>query len=94
MNASTNVLESLLEHESCDVDLRNRLHGDTPLHIAVRQKWEEHEGLRLHLGTPPIPSPLLADGQSSRYWTREQARRTSTLPWGRTEADAQHKESA
>jgi hypothetical protein len=49
-NASTNVLEHLLDHESCDVDPRNRQHGDTPLHIAIRQKWEDHEGLRLYLG--------------------------------------------
>jgi hypothetical protein len=49
-NASTDVLETILCHETCDVDLRNRLQGDTPLHIAVRQRWEESEGLRLYLG--------------------------------------------
>ncbi|WVN84871.1 uncharacterized protein L203_100007 [Cryptococcus depauperatus CBS 7841] len=48
-HASTNVLETILCHETCDVDLRNRLQGDTPLHIAVRNKWEESPGLRLYL---------------------------------------------
>ena len=33
------------------MDLRNRLNGDTPLHIAVRQRWEGSEGLRLWLGS-------------------------------------------
>lgn len=47
-NASTNVLETILCHDTCDVDIRNR-NGDTPLHIAVRNRWEEHEGLRLYL---------------------------------------------
>ncbi|KAK1920895.1 hypothetical protein DB88DRAFT_501416 [Papiliotrema laurentii] len=47
--ASTSVLEDILCHETCDVDLRNRLNGDTPLHIAVRQRWEDSEGLRLFL---------------------------------------------
>ncbi|WVQ83418.1 hypothetical protein IAT38_005559 [Cryptococcus sp. DSM 104549] len=46
---STNVLETILCHETCDVDLRNRLQGDTPLHIAVRNKWEEHPGMRLFM---------------------------------------------
>jgi len=49
-NASTNVLDHLLSHDTCDVDPRNRLGGDTPLHIAIRQKWEDHEGLRVYLG--------------------------------------------
>ncbi|WWC69032.1 uncharacterized protein I206_102968 [Kwoniella pini CBS 10737] len=49
IHASTSILEPLLEHETCDVDIRNRLQGDTPLHIAVRNRWEEHEGLRLYL---------------------------------------------
>ena len=44
------MLEDILCHETCDVDLRNRLNGDTPLHIAVRQRWEDSEGLRLFLG--------------------------------------------
>jgi len=50
MNGSTDVLEHILNHDSCDPDIRNRLAGDTPLHIAVRQKWEDHPGMRLYLG--------------------------------------------
>jgi hypothetical protein len=49
-NASTSVLEHLLDHDTCDVDPRNRLNGDTPLHLAIRGKWEDHEGLRVYLG--------------------------------------------
>ncbi|GFZ43009.1 hypothetical protein JCM24511_00727 [Saitozyma sp. JCM 24511] len=49
IHASTSVLEPILCHDSCDVDLRTRLQGDTPLHIAVRQRWEESPGLRLYL---------------------------------------------
>ena len=49
-NASTSVLEPLLEAEGCDVDLQNRLEGDTPLHIAVRNRWEDQDGLQLFLG--------------------------------------------
>lgn len=49
-NASTGILEPLLEAEGCDVDLQNRLEGDTPLHIAVRNRWEEQDGLQLFLG--------------------------------------------
>lgn len=50
MNGSTDILEHLLDHDSCDPDVRNRLGGDTPLHIAVRQKWEGQPGMRLYLG--------------------------------------------
>jgi hypothetical protein len=50
MNGSTDILEHLLDHDSCDPDVRNRLGGDTPLHIAVRQKWEDQPGMRLYLG--------------------------------------------
>lgn len=49
-NASTSVLEHLLDHDTCDVDPKNRLNGDTPLHLAIRGKWEDHEGLRVYLG--------------------------------------------
>lgn len=34
--ASTTVLEHILCHEQCDVDLQNKLQRDTPLHLAVR----------------------------------------------------------
>lgn len=50
MNGSTDILEHLLDHDSCNPDVRNRLGGDTPLHIAVRQKWEDQPGMRLYLG--------------------------------------------
>ncbi|OWZ63153.1 hypothetical protein AYX14_06794 [Cryptococcus neoformans] len=49
IHASTNVLELILCHDTCDVDLKNRLQGDTPLHIAVRNRWDQYEGLRLWL---------------------------------------------
>ncbi|KAG8740004.1 hypothetical protein FRC10_004844 [Ceratobasidium sp. 414] len=35
-NASTDVLEHILEEDGCDVDLQNRIDGYTPLHLAVR----------------------------------------------------------
>ncbi|KAI9632221.1 ankyrin repeat-containing domain protein [Dioszegia hungarica] len=49
IHASTSILETILSHETCDVDPRNRMGGETPLHIAVRNKWEEAPGLRLFL---------------------------------------------
>lgn len=33
--ASTTVLEHILCHEQCDVDIQNKLQRDTPLHLAV-----------------------------------------------------------
>ena len=47
--ASTTILEDLLTADDCDVDLQNK-QGDTPLHIAVRQKWQDEPNLRFHLG--------------------------------------------
>jgi len=35
-HGSINVIEPILEHDDCDVDLQNRLDGATPLHLAVR----------------------------------------------------------
>ena len=67
-NASTDVLETILCHDTCDVDLRNRLQGDTPLHIAVRERWEGSEGLRLYLGE----------------WTRLKGRRKNERTKGRS----------
>ncbi|GHJ90333.1 hypothetical protein NliqN6_6735 [Naganishia liquefaciens] len=49
MNASTTVLEHILCHEQCDVDLQNKLERDTPLHLAVKTEEDEREGLRLYL---------------------------------------------
>lgn len=34
---STDVLDTLLDQEGCDVDLQNRLAKATPLHLAVKQ---------------------------------------------------------
>ncbi|KAK4688773.1 L-lactate dehydrogenase (cytochrome), partial [Tremellales sp. Uapishka_1] len=66
INASTTVLDPILCHDTCDVDLKNR-QGDTPLHIAVRQKFEQHDGLRLYLGKFCFLSPpyYLTDCASS-----------------------------
>lgn len=50
IHGSTDVLEHLLEAESIHLDLRNRLQGDTPLHIAVRQRYEDHPAARLYIG--------------------------------------------
>jgi hypothetical protein len=50
LHGSTDVLEHILDHESCDPDIRNRLDGDTALHIAVRQRWDDQPGMRLYLG--------------------------------------------
>lgn len=61
-NGSTDILEHLLEHDSCDPDVRNRLAGDTPLHIAVRQRWEDHPGMRLYLGVWACGAELTAVG--------------------------------
>ncbi|KAI5450595.1 hypothetical protein NCC49_002854 [Naganishia albida] len=47
--ASTTVLEHILCHEQCDVDIQNKLQRDTPLHLAVRTEEEGRQGLQLHL---------------------------------------------
>lgn len=78
IHASTSCLEPLLEHESCDVDLRNRLNGDTPLHIAVRTRWEEYDGLRLHLGTCWSPTPPVLHASLERHHHAANPQRLST----------------
>ncbi|WVQ94671.1 hypothetical protein IAU59_001751 [Kwoniella sp. CBS 9459] len=81
-NASTSVLETILGHETCDVDLRNRLQGDTPLHIAVRNRWEEHEGMRLYLvGT------LLEAGADTKIKNRYNQKPIDLLPPSSASAD-------
>lgn len=35
MQGSTVVIEHILSHDKCDVDLVNRLDGATPLHLAI-----------------------------------------------------------
>lgn len=42
IHASTTVLELILCHEQCDVDLQNKLERDTPLHLAVRIRLALH----------------------------------------------------
>ena len=48
--ASTTVLDHILEHDECDVDLQNKLQRDTPLHLAVKIEENGREGLREYLG--------------------------------------------
>lgn len=62
MNGSTDVLEHILDHDSCNPDVRNRLNGDTPLHIAVRQRWEDHPGMRLYIGESWMSASLTLVG--------------------------------
>lgn len=51
MHASTGILEHLLTHDQCDVDLQNKLMHDTPLHLAVKfdEVSDGREGLRAWL---------------------------------------------
>lgn len=69
MNGSTDVLEHILAHDSCNPDIRNRLAGDTPLHIAVRNKWEDHPGMRLYLGALDSGHTVMAVQVMHRSWT-------------------------
>ncbi|TEB32401.1 ankyrin [Coprinellus micaceus] len=47
LHASTDVLEHILSHPSCDVDPLNRLDRATPLHLAVARL--EDKDLRKHV---------------------------------------------
>lgn len=40
-NSSTDVLEHILSHDNCDVDPVNRIDGQTPLHLAVKESDPE-----------------------------------------------------
>lgn len=71
LNGSTDVLEHILDHDHCDPDIRNRLDGDTPLHIAVRQRWEDHPGMRLYLGASSLTATYHADSS----WVAPRGRR-------------------
>ncbi|WWD16894.1 hypothetical protein CI109_101326 [Kwoniella shandongensis] len=82
IHASTSVLETILCHETCDVDLPNRLQGDTPLHIAVRNRWEEHEGLRVYL-----VGSLLEAGADTTIKNRYNQRPIDLLPPSNPSAD-------
>ncbi|ORY26072.1 ankyrin repeat-containing domain protein [Naematelia encephala] len=75
IHGSTSVLEHILCHETCDVDLRNRLQGDTPLHIAVRQRWEDAPGLRLFL-----VQSLLEAGADTKIRNKYNERPIDLLP--------------
>ncbi|RSH87657.1 uncharacterized protein EHS24_000170 [Apiotrichum porosum] len=75
MNGSTDVLEHILAHDSCNPDIRNRLAGDTPLHIAVRNKWEDHPGMRLYL-----VGSLLEAGADQLIKNRHNERPADALP--------------
>lgn len=46
-HGSSTVLNHLLSHEDCDVDLVNRLEGATPLHVAI--KLEDDPQTRIHI---------------------------------------------
>ncbi|KAJ9099273.1 hypothetical protein QFC21_004154 [Naganishia friedmannii] len=47
IHASTSVLEHILCHDECDVDLQNKLQRETPLHLATEE--DGRDGLRLYL---------------------------------------------
>jgi len=40
-NGSLTVLEHLLEHDGCDVDIQNRIERATPLHLALQNEDED-----------------------------------------------------
>ncbi|KAL0252282.1 hypothetical protein I308_101671 [Cryptococcus tetragattii IND107] len=82
IHASTNVLEPILCHDTCDVDLKNRLQGDTPLHIAVRNRWDQYEGLRLWL-----VRSLLEAGADTTMRNRHNERPIDILPRADPNAD-------
>lgn len=64
-NVSVNVLDLILEEE-VDVDARNRLDGDTPLHIACRIQNEE---ARNYIG---LYSVSKLSSRASRGWCSDQ----------------------
>ncbi|ORX36233.1 ankyrin repeat-containing domain protein [Kockovaella imperatae] len=82
IHASTSTLEPILCHDSCDVDIRNRQNGDTPLHIAVRQRWEDSEGLRLYL-----VQSLLEAGADTKIRNRYNEKPVDLLPRPDSSAD-------
>ncbi|KAI8975079.1 ankyrin [Mycotypha africana] len=42
-NGSIGCLEALVNHDDIDLDMKNRIEGDTPLHLAVQYANEDHE---------------------------------------------------
>ncbi|BEI84649.1 hypothetical protein CcaverHIS002_0500500 [Cutaneotrichosporon cavernicola] len=82
LHGSTDVLEHILDHDHCDPDIRNRLDGDTPLHIAVRQRWDDQPGMRLYL-----VGSLLEAGAGMLIKNRHNERAVDLLPPYREGAD-------
>lgn len=66
--ASTTVLDHILEHEQCDVDLQNKLQRDTPLHLAVKIEENGREGLREYLGGSCLD--LWGVAEMRGYWMK------------------------
>ncbi|KAE8539617.1 hypothetical protein D1P53_003551 [Cryptococcus gattii VGV] len=87
IHASTNVLEPILCHDTCDVDLKNRLQGDTPLHIAVRNRWDQYEGLRLWLVRSLLEAGADTTSPQHRIRNRHNERPIDILPRADPNAD-------
>ncbi|WVQ74644.1 hypothetical protein IAR50_004245 [Cryptococcus sp. DSM 104548] len=81
-HGSSDILETLLDHDSCNVDIKNRLQGDTPLHIAVRNKFEDQPGLRLYL-----VGSLLEAGADTTLRNRHNEKPADILPPPSASAD-------
>lgn len=43
IHASTETLDHILSHDTCDVDPQNRITRSTPLHLAVSTEYEDDE---------------------------------------------------
>jgi hypothetical protein len=69
--ASTTVLDHILEHDQCDVDLQNKLQRDTPLHLAVKIEENGREGLREYLGESNTYAVLVGGGYVGSERARE-----------------------
>ena len=64
-HGSTDVLEHILSHESCDVDPQD-FQGDTPLHYAVRAACNPADGEPADVGLSFIDT-LLDAGADTTY---------------------------
>ncbi|KLT38565.1 ankyrin [Cutaneotrichosporon oleaginosum] len=82
IHGSTDVLEHIVDHDSCEPDIPNNLDGETPLHIAVRQRWEDQPGVRLY-----IVGTLLEGGANMLIKNRHGERPIDLLPPYREGAD-------
>lgn len=51
-------LDFLLDQDGLDLDVRNRMDGDTPLHAAVRYSKEDAEGAQ-EIGTASHDEPAI-----------------------------------